>query len=364
MIIKDSKIVHELVPGDKNPRNSEGSFLRLNDGRIIFAYSRYNGTSAGDHASCNICAVFSDDNGESFSSDYVTLADAANYGEENVMSVSLLRMSNGDAGLFYLLKHRGITSEVILKRSSDEFKTFYSETVCAPKGYPGYFVINNDRVAKLSDGRLIVPVAKHPSSIWKTETGAELYDGRAACYFFSSSDDGATWKQDRAVINMPNGTYSNSGLQEPGLIELDNGVLYAYFRTDMMLHYESVSIDKGLHWFNPQPSRFTAPCSPLLIKRNEYTGKFYAVWNPVPEYTGRKDSKVWTGGRNPLVIAESSDGYNFFDNIEVIENDAERGFCYPAMYFLDAETMLLAYCSGGTEDGACLNRTTIRKIKI
>lgn len=363
MIIKESKIVHQLLPGEGNPRNSEGSFLRLRDGRIIFAYSRYNGISSHDHASCDICAVYSSDNGERFSDHCVTLVRASDYGEQNVMSASLIRLGNGDAGLLYLLKKRGgLISEAILRRSSDEMETFDDGVHCIPGKFPGYYVVNNDRVVRLSSGRLILPAAKHPTSM-EEEFGRAM-DGRSACYFFLSDDDGVTWRQSGAVLNLPNIAYSGTGLQEPGLVELPGGTLYAYFRTDMHFQYESVSVDGGEHWFMPQPSRFTSPVSPLHIRRNEYNGKYYAVWNPVPEYPGRKTgAKVWTGGRSPLVIAESTDGYNY-SAYEVIEDDDTRGFCYPAMYFLDGETMLLAYCSGGTEDGSCLCRTTIRKIKL
>ncbi len=95
--------------------------------------------------------------------------------------------------------------------------------VCERCVYPVYFVINNDRVVRLSDGRLIVPVAKHPSSMGLNDRA--FYDGRGACYFFESSDDGVTWRQSRAVLNLPENSYSNSALQEPGLIEMPNGVL-------------------------------------------------------------------------------------------------------------------------------------------
>ena len=35
--------IFDLPHGVGNPRNSEGSFVRLQDGRILFVYSRYNG---------------------------------------------------------------------------------------------------------------------------------------------------------------------------------------------------------------------------------------------------------------------------------------------------------------------------------
>lgn len=364
MQILESNIVHELIPCKGNPRNSEGAFLKLKDGRILFAYSRYHGESAGDHEPCDICAIESTDGGESFSASFRTLVSASDYGEKNVMEASLLRLNNGDLGLIFLLKHPGITSEVILKRSNDEGLHFDAGVRIAPERIPAYLVINNDRCIRLSDGRWILPVARHASSIHQNENGEEYFDERGEIRFYISSDDGKNWQESRAALHLPNLSYSNTGLQEPGIVELPNGVLYAYFRTDLSCHYESVSIDGGKHFFTPQPSRFTAPASPLLIKKNPYSQKYYAIWNPVPEYFGRKLPKnVWTGGRNPLVIAESEDGYNFSEPV-ILENDENRGFCYPALYALDAKNLLLAYCSGGETDGSCLSRITMRKIMV
>ena len=50
-----------------NPRNGEGAFLRLLDGRIMFAYTKYDGESNTDEATAHIAAVYSEDEGESWS---------------------------------------------------------------------------------------------------------------------------------------------------------------------------------------------------------------------------------------------------------------------------------------------------------
>jgi hypothetical protein len=39
-----------LPPGPGNPRNSEGDFLPLRDGRLLFAYSKFSGGNADDAA--------------------------------------------------------------------------------------------------------------------------------------------------------------------------------------------------------------------------------------------------------------------------------------------------------------------------
>ncbi len=357
--LKESAVSGELNVCPDNPRNSEGSFLPLADGRIAFAYSRYTGESDGDHAACNICVIYSNDGGKTFDTEhYETLVYAREYGEQNVMSVTLRRMNNGDIGLFYLLKHPGITSEYYLRRYKNDFSEFIGETKCLPFNYDSYFVVNNDRVLKTSSGKFIIPAALHHSSISKDN---EYLDGRATVYFFVSEDDGQSWTQQRETLRLAD-TYSRTGLQEPGLVELGGGVLYCYSRTDRMFQYESVSIDGGEHWFMPQPSRFTSPDSPMLIKKNPYSGMYYAVWNPKPNCFGHPQHGI-SWGRTPLVIAQSADGVNFSEPV-VIEDDPARGYCYPAMEFTDEKTVLLAYCSGGEEEGCCLDKTTLRRLVI
>ncbi len=380
MNLKESRIIGTLDRGPGNPRNSEGSFLQLEDGRIAFAYSRFCGDDWQDHAACDICVIYSCDGGASFdTARWETLVAAADYGEKNVMSVTLRRMNNGDIGLFYMVKHPGITSDFCLRRYRGDFSHLISEVKCFPLEYDSYFVVNNDRVLHCADGSWMIPAAYHHSSTalkaerqegstanhWVDEQGAlhfrDYYcDCRADVYFFVSRDDGRTWSQHPERLYMSDG-YSNTGLQEPGLCQLQGGALYCYARTDRMYQYEAFSVD-GDHWSTPQPSRFTSPDSPMLIKRSPYSGQYYAVWNPVPNYTTRQLEPM-SGGRTPFVMAQSADGTHFSAPV-LLEDDPTRGYCYPALEFLDEKTLLLAYCSGGVLEGSNLNRTVIRRLTL
>ena len=364
-----SRISAILKPHENNPRSSEGDFLRLRDGRILFAYSAYHGASWGDDEYSDIRALYSSDNGETFSpctedGEPRILISAAAYGEKNVMSVSLLRMENGDLGLFYILKKQeDHTDEYLLSRSRDEGETFYETVSVLPGDWKGYYVINNARVERMSDGRLVVPAAHHDVSQRADGYG---YDGRSNVVFYCSDDDGHTWFRLRSRLDMPALNGCNTGLQEPGVIELPNGDWYAYMRTDRGYQYEALSPDRGEHWFGPQPSAFSAPASPMELVKNPYSGKYYAVWNPIPNYNGRHDPNGAVWGRTPLAIAESADGYNYdFGHIQYIEDDPARGYCYPALFFADEHTLLAAYCSGGGgEEAGCLQRLTIRRIRL
>lgn len=356
----------DLAPGENNPRNSEGAFLTLRDGRIAFLWSRYSGTSSGDHAYAEIAITIWD--GKSFSEPRILLRPEPGTDETNCMSVSAARMDNGDAAVFYLVKHRGISSEVIMRRSSDDFETLGEPVRAVSPLYPGYYVVNNDRVIRDARGRWLIPAAWHPSTMGY-HGQPDHVDGRSKAFVCASSDDGRTWRQISDFVSLPGGAHSGSGLQEPGLCELPDGTLRAYYRTDLGRHYESFSHDGGSDWTDPRPSPFTAPCSPLLIKRNPYSGKYFAVWNPIPEtpfrWLGRKEPSIWTGGRTPLVLALSDDGLHFGEPM-LLEDDPQGGFCYPAMHFTGEGDFLLAYCAGSetTGDEMCLVRTRIVKVAL
>ena len=50
----EQKTVLELPHQAGNPRNSEGAFITLKDGRIMFIYTKFYGDSWSDHAAaCN-----------------------------------------------------------------------------------------------------------------------------------------------------------------------------------------------------------------------------------------------------------------------------------------------------------------------
>jgi hypothetical protein len=151
---------------------------------------------------------------------------------------------------------------------------------------------------------------------------------------------------------------SHSGLQETGLLELRNGVLWAHFRTDMGCHYESWSFDGGESWAEVRPSRFTGPCSPLSARRMP-DGRLLAVWNPVPIYQTR-ECTAWSGGRSPLASALSADDGRTWSEPVLIE-DGGGGYCYTAIHCED-DAVLLAYCAGSAADRTCLARLRMRRV--
>lgn len=346
-------VVRDLSPDMEagNPRNSEGTFLETEKDGIIFVYSRFRGKDPADHAYADLCLMRSADGGRTFDDGEIILTCDGEEGV-NMMSPSLLAMENGDIGLFYLVRMTYDITKIFLRRSADGGRTWGERVCCTPQ--EDFFVINNDRVFRMESGRIVVPVAVHRSR------GGYL-DSRSDIMCFLSDDDGKTWRGSSGKCNLPQSSHCISGLQEPGVAELQRGVLWGWARTELGRQYETFSMDGGDTWTAAQPSRFTSPNSPLCMKRGD-DGKLYAVWNPIPEYNGREKVGYFTGGRTPMVIASSEDNGKSFTEPVAFERDEDCGYCYCAICFT-RDALLLAYCAGGRKERSCLVKTRIRRIE-
>ncbi len=199
-----------LPPSPGNPRNSEGDFIRLADSRILYVYSRFE-SGAGDHASATLASRMSEDGGENWSDENVTVVE--NEGDMNVMSVSLLRLADNRIALFYLRKNSQTDCRPVMRCSNDEAKTWSEPTEIISDEQLGYYVLNNDRVIQLTSGRLIAPVALHRTPDQATAD----WHGRVGCYF--SDDAGISWKRSNSLIPGSNADGQRIVVQEPGVVE-------------------------------------------------------------------------------------------------------------------------------------------------
>lgn len=345
---QEGQVVLNLEPNRENPRSSEGSFARLKSGRVIFYYTQFYG-GARDESPARIVGIYSDDGGRTWSAPQTIVE---NSGGNNVMSVSLLRLAGGKLMLFYLVKNSWIDCRPLIRFSTDEAAT-WSE----PKpviAAPGYFVVNNDRLVQLSTGRLIVPAAFHRAR-GSDPHSSKSFDPRCLAMWFYSDDEGQTWQESATWWAIP--VRSGTGLQEPGVVELQDGKLFGWARTDQGMQYGFASADAGLSWSAPTPTEMKSPVSPASIKRLPDSGKLLAVFN---DHSGRFPFPK--GRRTPLVAAISSDGGQTWPQARVIEGDPEGWYCYTAMAFVE-DAVLLAYCAGDSKVGG-LNRLRIRRLEL
>lgn len=358
------KIVCELPPTAENRRNSEGAFITLKNGDILFAYSHYAGKSWADDANADIYAVVSKDNGESFSEPFLFF-DHLTVNAQNVMSVSLHRMANGDLGMIFLAKRGNGLCLPLLVRSTDEGK-HWSDPVNV-FNEEDYYCVVNDRIIVGENGRLIVPASRHRVTEWHIVDGESrvLATDAGTLSVFCSDDDGASWKATFEGGKIPFSRGVKGGLAEPCAVHLGNGRVWCVVRNESGRQYECFSDDNGESFSELLPSWFTSAEAPMSVKRLS-DGRVLALWNPVPKYNGRPDKVdgVLTLCRTPFAMATSSDNGETFQNMKILEDDPKAGFCYTAIHETADGCVLLGYSAGGTGDECCLNRQRIRKILL
>lgn len=340
--------VLRLEPSSGNPRNSEGDFIRLADGRILFIYTRFTGGS-GDHAAADLAGRFSSDDGKTWTTNDVVIV--RNEGGLNVMSVSLLRLRDGRIALFYLCKRSLTDCRPLMRVSTDEAKTWSAATTCIDD-VVGYYVMNNDRAVQLKSGRLVLPVALHQTP------AQEKFDPRALIMCYFSDDKGKSWRRSKTAQKAKSSEGKEVTLQEPGVVELKDGRLMMFCRTDAGVQYISFSADGGDTWSGFKASNIVSPLSPASIKRIPKTGGLLLVWN------NSYDSKSKTGGnRTPFNVAISQDEGETWRNVRTIEADADGWYCYTAIEFV-GDFVLLGHCAGNRKDGDGLGVTQITRFPV
>lgn len=320
-----------INPGQGNPRNSEGDVIELKDGRLCLIYTRFRGQSSHDNSAADLMMRTSDDNGKTWSDDSIVVSNKD--GLNNVMSVSLLRLQNGDIALFYLRKTAKSDCRPLMRISKDEAKT-WSDSIACITDVVDYYVLNNDRAIQLKSGRLLLPVALHHNSDWM---------GQIMCYL--SDDNGKTWRRSKDVFKGFSPDGKRIHVQEPGVVELAGGELLMFCRTAASCQYFSRSTDGGETWSKLVPSTLISPLlSPASIERLPGTNKLVCVWN---DHSG--DHPCPTGqsrwSRTPLCSAISEDNGRTWSTSRMIEDKSDGCYCYVSMTFQD-DRVILSSCAG------------------
>ena len=306
-----------------NPRSGEGDMVLLEDGRLFFAYTHFEG--AEDNARAAIACRYSGDAGRTWTDPQMLITDEA---QENVMSVSLLRLQSGGILLFYLRKNSTKDCKAWMRRSDDETCT-WSEAVCCTAA-DRYNVIVNDCAIQLSDGRIVLPY-EACEEVW-------VADEHIVAGSVFSDDDGLTWK-------CSNDIYSpNRGAMEPKAVELRDGRVWMLIRTDRGLIDEACSTDRGETWSDPVSSGIEAPQSPFVLTRIPSTGDLLLIRNPIAS----SDQGSHQGYRTPLRAAISKDDGKTWTNEKDIEPDTTRTYCYVSTVVVE-DAVVMSYYVGSLQ---------------
>jgi len=332
------RIVLELSPTAENPRNSEGSFVELRDGRIAFFYTQYHGGN-DDHSAARIAVIESVDDGLTWSRPRVVLEGVDGRGR-NIMSVSAVQLPDGRLALFHIFTRDAEVALPMVCISTDDGQTWSGPR--SPIMESGYFVLNNDRVILTHDRRLVMPLNQH------RRAGA-----RGVARWFYSDDEGETWRESRTRGEIGEG---HSGLQESGVVELADRSLFSWARTDLGCQYEFRSHDGGVTWEGPSRGPLVSPLSAASIKRVPGTAALLALYN---DHSGQFPFRREM--RTPLVAGVSRDGGRSWPWRRLVEPDLTAWYHYIAIHFT-ATSVVLAYNAGNDRMAKFTSPLRIRRI--
>lgn len=307
-----SSIVWKSTP--MNPRYTEGSILERADGSLLFAATEFHG-SGSDFAKAHIVGKTSTDGGRSWSRKRVL---QENTGDLNVMSVTLRRIGSRIA-MFYLQKNGFNDLDLFVRFSSDEGRSFARPTLVTAND--GYHVVNNDRVTRLSSGRLLVPAASTPDV--KTVNHFVSH-----CYI--SDDGGSTWRDGQGVVDAP-----KRGAMEPEVVELSDGRVLMIVRTQLGYIGKSYSKDGGETWSTMESLGVKAPEAPSTLRRIPATGHLVLIWNDTFQ-----EGAGHGGRRTPLSAAISEDEGLTWRKVGNLESDPKKTYAYTSLTFVRDRAVL------------------------
>ena len=290
-------------------RGAMGAITELGSGSLLMAYTL--GRGIGGRRST--------DGGRSWGEASTLVAEPSANGPDRYAHPSFLRLANGQLLLSYI--YVGTLSSPhyggnYYRRSDDDGETWGDQLVLTPAG--GYNIMHNDKLVRLSGGRLIAPVEREHVP---DPGGHRGYTSRV----FFSDDDGYVWQSSRNEVNI-----LPVEAQEPHVVELRDGRLLMLFRTYSGFVGRSHSLDRGESWApgEPMPAlALSANSSALNVQRLPGSGDLLLL-----RCTG-----VGQGGRNrtPFVSAVSRDEGETWVHERVIAGDPEDDYGYPSLCFVD-----------------------------
>jgi len=317
-------VVQDVFPATKeNPRYSEGSIIALRNGSLLFATTEFIDSSS-DFAKARIIGKTSTDGGRSWSQARVL---QENIGGKNVMSVTLRFLGEKleektPLAMFYLVKNDLNDLKAYVRLSTDDAKTF-GEPILVTQG-DGYHVLNNDRITRLSSGRLLVSVA------WTSDV-RQVNHFTSFCFF--SDDNGKSWERGKGSVD-----YSKRGAMEPEVLELKDGRVLMIIRTQSGYIAASYSSDDGETWSQPTSWGVRAPEAPSTLRRIPSTGDLLLIWNDT-----YSQGKGHGGRRTPLTAAISSDEGKTWRLKKQLETDPDSTYAYTSLMFHHGRAVMSYY---------------------
>ena len=318
-------------------RGMPGDIIQLKDGRLYLAYTHM--TAAGK-PSGGIAARYSPDLGKTWTDETVIIPKPTpTYKEEVFCHPSFVRIDDAHILMTYIYRSsmQPLFGHNYYRRSVDETTTWGDQFILTPNA--GYNIIHNDKLLKLSTGRIVAP-----GETQMKISGGDHSGYGSFCYY--SDDNGYTWWRSKNNVNM-----LPIEAQEPQIVELKDSRLMMLMRTYSGYMARAYSEDQGVTWSPGEAVReLRLPphnTSAFSVSRVPSTGDVLLMRC----VDGPKEPR-W---RTPFVSVISKDDGATWENERAIAGEPENDYGYPSVTYVDD----LAIVSYHQRDGLHVARVAI-----
>jgi hypothetical protein len=257
------------------PSLNKGNILRLQDGRLATVYSRQENHSTANYKTRTWYFTTSDDDGKNWTKG---------------TALDIPAMYDLDKGFFVNF----LWGNLLQLTTGRLIAPAYWEIAGR---HPAMPPAGDDPVTATIQGTYATRIAD-----------GHLYEAAmGGCYNYYSDDLGATWSictGSTMVWPLPSeGGIGGFGVcWEPVVIELKDGRVMMFMRTNVGRLYQSFSSDGGENWLLPETTELASGDVPCWLGRLRTTGDLVVVWNQ-----SSKDEIERGYSRGRLSIAVSSD---------------------------------------------------------
>lgn len=303
-------------------RGMPGDIIALKDGRLLLAYTHM--TESGD-ADGSIAARYSADQGKTWAEEFILIpANAPKYAQEVYCHPSFVRTGNDQILLTYIYRSsmEPLFGHNYYRRSADETRSWGDQLIVTP--HAGYNIIHNNKLLRLSDGRLVAPGERQARGEGGDHSGY-------VSFVMHSDDNGYSWWESENTVNM-----LPIEAQEPQIVELKDGRLMMLMRTYSHFIARAYSDDRGVTWSKGElVDALTLPThtsSALNVARIPDTGDLLVL-----RCNGGPDEPHL---RTPFVSVLSKDDGETWVSERVIMGEPDNDYGYPSLMFLDGVALI------------------------
>ena len=274
----------------------------------------------------------SDDGGRSWSDERPLLDETGD--PLRGFHVSPVRLRSGRIGLVYSAHgvpggHPGRNYGTVMafRTSDDEGRTW-----SAARRIDSHFALcPSGHALVMSNGRIVAPAFRWISPLPGNDAEAwtdswDGYEGAGATlsysYAYVSDDEGETWDASLSelFISISRAAYD---LEEPTVVELNDGRLLMHMRSQLGRLYRSFSDDGGTSWSTPEALQIASSYAPQFLTRMP-TGDLLMVWSQ----SSRQEIMMGLS-RHRLSCAVSQDEGQTWGQFKMLESLDQRAEVSP-----------------------------------